>query len=61
MRKFHVSFLNECWDAVTTTVGLGLGEKANAVTFQSKINKMYDTRQGIDYCNEVLSWSLIEE
>ena len=62
MRKFYVAFLNEEYDAVNSIINLDSGEKANAVTFQSKINEEYDDTCGYTfYCNEVLSWSLIEE
>jgi hypothetical protein len=61
MRKFYVAFLNEDYDTVKLIIDLKQGEKANAETFQSKINKLYDTHQWAPYCNEVLSWSLIEE
>ena len=62
MRKFYVAFINEYYDVVTTTVDLDLGEKANAETFQSKINEIYINNTGCTFhCDEVLSWSLIEE
>lgn len=62
MRKFYVVFLNENYDNLhTLIIDLKQGEKANAETFQSKINKLYDTYQWVSYRNQVLSWSLIEE
>lgn len=62
MRKFYVSFLNENYDNLhTLIIDLKQGEKTNAETFQSKINKLYDTYQWVSYRNRVLSWSLIEE
>lgn len=62
MRKFYVVFLNEYYDVVTTTIDLDSSEKANAETFHSKINEIYlNSSQHTFYCEEVLSWSLIEE
>jgi hypothetical protein len=62
MRKFYVAFLNEDYDVVNSIINLDSGEKANAVTFQSKINEEYiNTSRYTFYCNEVVSWSLIEE
>jgi hypothetical protein len=61
MRKFYVAFLNEDYDTVKLIIYLKQGEKANTETFQSKINKLYDTHKTVPYCNEVLSWRLIEE
>lgn len=62
MRKFYVAFINEYCDVVSTTVDLDLGEKANAEKFQSKINEIYINNKSYTFhCEEVLSWSLIEE
>lgn len=61
MRKFYVAFLNENCDVVFATIDLEPGEKANAETFQSKINEIYYKSREIPFCNEMLSWSLIED
>jgi hypothetical protein len=67
MRKFYVVYY--CYDEIErTTVELNHGEKANVVTFESKLKEMYNYyredihhRTPVVYCTEVLSWSLIEE
>lgn len=67
MRKFYVAYYSY-GEIVWTTVELNHGEKANVVTFESKIEEMYNyynedihNRTQVFYCTEVLSWSLIEE
>lgn len=61
MRAFHVAFYNEYDDIVATTIYLELGERANEVTFQAKINERYINDRIKNYCMQVVSWSLIEE
>ena len=62
MRKFYVAFYTENCNIVKEIIELNPCEKANDVTFHSKINEIYDDTCGYThYCNKVLSWSLIEE
>lgn len=61
MRTFHVAFYNEYDDIVTATIYLELGEKANELTFQAKVNERYLNGRIKDYCMQIVSWSLIEE
>lgn len=70
MRKFYVAYIAYYTDdqtVVTTTIELDSGEKANAATFQSKINEKRLDGWDIPFCGsigsdyDVVSWSLIEE
>lgn len=64
MRKFYVGYIVYYTDEQTVVfaiIDLEPGEKANAETFQSKINEIYHKSNEIPFCNDVLSWSLIEE
>lgn len=64
MRKFYVGYIVYYTDdqtVVTSTTELNPGEKANAETFQSKINEIYYKSREIPFCSEAVSWSLIEE
>lgn len=67
MRKFYVTYYSYS-EIVWTIVELNHGEKANVVTFESKIEEMHNYyikdiyhRTQVFHCSEVLSWSLIEE
>ena len=62
MRKFYVTFYNQFRDVANSIVILDFGEKANEITFHAKINETYINSNGmLDYCVQILSWSLIEE
>ena len=62
MRKFYVTFYNEYNDVVNSIVSLDPGEKANDITFHAKINEIYiNSKRMLDFCVQILSWSLIEE
>lgn len=61
MRKFYVTYYSYS-QIVWTIVELNHGEKANVVTFESKIEEKYNYySEDIYHHIEVLSWSLIEE
>ena len=62
MRKFYVAYYNESDDIVmTTTIHLDSAEKANDITFLTKINEKYINNISMHFCTQVISWSLIEE
>lgn len=61
MRKFYVAFYNEFDHIETTTIQLELGEKANELTMQEKVNEKYYNDIINYFCVQVVSWSLIEE
>lgn len=64
MRKFYVGYIvyfDDNQTVVFATIDLKSGEKANAETFQSKINEIHYKSGDLLFCDVVLSWSLIEE
>lgn len=62
MRKFYVTFYDEYGDVVNSIIDLDSGEKANDITFHTKINEKYiNSYRMTGFCTQVLSWSLIEE